>query len=415
MEKGAEIGKNGGMSGSRFFEWITIGTAFMMPLVFWPASPQPFSTAKDWLLAAWVLAGFAIASVSGQIKRKIPSNAMAAAIVWIIALSLSAGAGDEASIRELIRNFLVCAGFLLVLWNGLQPQRFALALASGGTIVAAVALLQWIGLDPFMLLNLTGSLQGSSRIRIFSTLGNPNFVAALLTAILPLTICLPTPAGFSRRTWRIFQTTSGLIQLCAIIATGSRAPVLGFAAAGAWLLACRVKHPLRWAVSIPALCTLLIILSPARPLGRTIAGRIYIWRIAFTHAAQIPPAGYGPGAFALRFAQWETDYLRTNPKNPELSFSGFQDHAHNDYVEFLVDYGIVGLCAFVAAVALTAPLFHCRARPLLEQGVGASVLSILAIAMVDFPLHRPAELYLFWTQLAIMWILVDRKAPFPGN
>ena len=388
MEKPARIGENAAMSCARILEWITLSTAFLLPLVFWPSSQQPFSTAKDWLLAVWVIAGFALAIASGRIKQKIPSRAMAAIMVWIIALSLSAGTGDESSIRELVRNLLACAGFLLVLWSGVQPRKFALALVCSGTIVAAIALLQWIGLDPFALLNLTGSLQGSLRIRIFSTLGNPNFVAALLTVLLPLTICIPVASRYSQRTWRILQAAAGFIQVCAIIATGSRAPILGLIAAGIWFLFFnRVKIRLRWLFPVLALCAILIMLSPARPLGTTIAGRIYIWKIAFKHIAEIPPVGFGPGAFALRFAQWETDHIRANTENPELSYSGFQDHAHNDYLEFLVDYGIVGLCAFIVSVGLAAPLLRRRSRLLLEQGIGASIVALMGIAMVDFPLH----------------------------
>jgi O-antigen ligase len=158
----------------------------------------------------------------------------------------------------------------------------------------------------------------------------------------------------------------------------------------------------------------LILLSPARPLEETIAGRIYIWRIALSHLTQIPLTGYGPGAFSLRFAQWETDSIRQNPESPDVAFFGFQDHAHNDCVEFLVDYGIVGLCAFFIAIGLTAPLLNQRCPSTLEQGIGAFLIALLAVAFVDFPLHRPAELYLFWTQLALLWILVNPKAPLRG-
>jgi putative inorganic carbon (hco3(-)) transporter len=402
------------MPGSRILEWAAIAATFLMPLLFWPASQQPFSIAKDCLLAAWVLAGLAISIASGRIKSKLPPKAMAAIVVWIFALSLSAGTGDEPSIRELIRNLLAVASFPLLLWAGVQPRKLALASISSGTIVALIALLQWIGLDPFLLLDLTGSLQGSSRIRIFSTLGNPNFVAALLTAILPLTIFIPAGKGNSPRMWRAFRIMAVLVQVGAILATGSRAPILGFVAAGIWLLFCRAQV-LRWLFAGLAVCTILMLLSPARPLEKTIAGRVYIWRIAFNHIDQIPLAGYGPGAFALRYAQWETDYIHANPQNP--FFSGLQDHAHNDYVEFLVDYGILGFCAFFVTIGLGAPLFHRRSRLPLENGIGASIIALLAIALVDFPMHRPAELYLFWTQLALLWILDISKAesPAPGE
>jgi putative inorganic carbon (HCO3(-)) transporter len=277
--------------------------------------------------------------------------------------------------------------------------------------VALIALLQFIRLDPFLLLNLTGSLQGSSRMRIFSTLGNPNFVAALLTAILPLTIWYTQPGKDTLpRFWRVLQMSSALIQGGAIIATGSRAPILGFIAVGLWFLFSRSRFSLKFVFACLAFCAVLILFSPARSLENTISGRVYIWRIITAHIADIPLAGYGPGAFPLRFAEWETDYIRSNPDSPDRSYFGLQDHAHNDYLEILVDNGIVGLIAFFAVIGLSVPLLRRRARPLYADGIAASIIALLAIGIVDFPLHRPAELYLFWTQLALLWIVGEEVA-----
>ncbi|HYA41466.1 MAG TPA: O-antigen ligase family protein [Syntrophobacteraceae bacterium] len=398
------------MSISRILEWITLGTAFLMPLLFWPPSPQPFSTAKEWLLAIWVLAGFAIGGAGGLMRKKLPARALIAMAIWILALSLSAGTGDESSIRELVRYLLPCAGFLLLLWMEMRPQRFVLTLTCSGTLVALVALLQFAQLDPFMLLNLTGSLQGSSRIRIFSTLGNPNFVAAVLTAILPLTLCgMQSGEGAFPRTRRVVQICAVLIQAEAIVTTGSRAPILGFAAAGIWLLFRKAQFRVPYILLGLAVSAILISFSPGRTLEKTVAGRFYIWRIAEAHIAEVPLAGYGPGAFPLQFVQWETDYIQKNGKNADRSLSGFQDHAHNDYMEIFVDYGILGLLAFFIFIGLlTRPLLRHGSQPPLENGIAASIIALLAIAVVDFPLHRPTELYLFWTQLALLYILEER-------
>ncbi len=392
----------------RLPERIALTTAFLMPLAFWPASPQPFSTAKDWLLAAWVIAGFATALVAGRLKKKLPPAVTVATVVWMMALSLSAGVGDEASVSELIRNLLACASFPLLLWITPPPQKLMLALISGGILVALVAILQWAGLDPFLLLNLAGSLQGNSRIRIFSTLGNPNFVAAYLTAIVPIAWSVCAEKADVLRGRRIFAAAAMGILAVAIIMTGSRAPILGFMAAGGWLLMHRAPIRWHWLMAVLVVCGTLLVFSPARSLEKTLAGRIYIWRIAASHTTQIPPMGYGPGTFSLRFAQWEADFIRANPESPDLVFSGFQDHAHNDYLEFVVDYGIVGLSAFFIAVGFAAPFLKRRLFSPLELGTGASIFAILAIAIVDFPLHRPGELFLFWTQLANLWILIGR-------
>lgn len=393
------------VSASRILKWITVATAFSMPLAFWPASQQPFSTPKEWVLAAWALSGFAIAGAAGLLKRKLPSRALTAIAIWIIALSLSAATGDAASIHELIRDLLPCAGFLLLLLVDIHPRPIVVALVCSGTLVALIAVLQFARLDPFVLLNLTGSLQGSSRMRVFSTLGNPDFVAAFLTAILPLTVCCAgNEIKAHAKIWRTLQVTAAFMQVGAIVATGSRAPILSFAVIGTWISFRKAPFRMWFVFAGLALCGLLILFSPARPLERTIAGRFYIWKVIGVHVHKIPLAGYGPGAFPLRFAEWETAYLRASPRYADRSFAGLQDHAHNDYLEFLVDYGFVGLSAFFLAIGMLT-LFRRGHGPLLETGISASIAALLAVALVDFPLHRPTELYVFWTLLAFLWIL----------
>ena len=386
---------------------MAVGVAFLVPLVFWPGVQSPFSSAKEWLLAAWVVAGFAIGAWTGPTRRKpIPRTGLWAAAIWITALALSAGLGDESSLPELLRNLVPCAGFLLLLWISPKPHRVVFALVLSGSMVALVALLQFIGLDPFLLLNLTGSLQCNSRIRVFSTLGNPNFVAAFLTAILPLTVCCSLPEIRTPAKISVYVPIAGaLLQAGAIFATGSRAPILGLVASGTWLILRRSRSWMRFAWAALALCALLLLFSPARPLDKTIAGRFHIWNIIRNHITEIPVAGFGPGAFEIRYAQWETASLSTNPTGADPSFAGLQDHAHNDYLEVLVDHGFLGLSAFMVVLTLLLlPLFRPIRVSGLVDGIMASVIALLAVALVDFPLHRLTERYLFWSLLALLCI-----------
>ncbi len=386
-------------------ERMAVAVAFVLPLAFWPPAALPFSTAKVWLLGAWVMAGFGVALATGACRRrKIPSAAAWAAGIWILVLSISAGLGSEVSLHELLIAVLPCAGFLLLHWVGPKPERIVAALAASGTVVALIAVLQFSGLDPFGLIGLTGSLQGSSRIRVFSTMGNPNFVAALLTAVLPLTVLPSTSAGnrMVPGKWRWWLAAAGAVQACGIFVTGSRAPILGFLAIGIWFLIRKGRPWMRFLLPGVIVCAALILFSPARPLAKTIAGRIYVWRIIVRQITVIPPTGYGPGAFAYRFALWEVKTGNPNTAVP-ASFAGLQDHAHNDYLEFLVDLGFIGLLGFGIVIVLLTAWFRPAAGPP-EIGVKASLIALLSVAAVDFPLHRPAESYVFWTVLALLSI-----------
>lgn len=190
------------------------------------------------------------------------------------------------------------------------------------------------------------------------------------------------------------------------VAAGSRAPILAISAAGAWLLFRGDRSRMRFLWIGLLITAALLVFSPARPLNKTIAGRLYIWKVAGKHIAEVPFAGYGPGAFPLRFAEWETAYLRLSPENENRPFAGLQDHAHNDYLEIVVDHGILGLAAFILMLILLVPAFRGTRNPgsRFEDGIIAAIIALLAVALVDFPLHRPVELYLFWALTALLWI-----------
>jgi O-antigen ligase len=388
-------------------EACAIGTVFLMPLVFWPAVEFPFSVAKRWLLSAWLLLGFATAVAARIPKRRIlPSRFVSGLAVWLSALALSAILGREVSLQALLDAVLPCANALLLVWIAPRTRRVVTALIASATLVASVAILQYFQFDPFRLFGVVGSLQGNSRIQVFSTLGNPNFVASFLVSVLPLTFAAAAMPDTAGRISPLCCAFAALVQAGAIFATGSRAPILAFLAAGSWLLYRSSSHRWRFLAAGLALAAALLMCSPARPLERTIAGRLYVWKVVASHIGEVPLTGFGPGAFPLRFAVWETELLQLNPQDENRSFTGLQDHAHNDYLEFTVDHGCSGLAAFILMLVLLVPVFRGPAVPRNRVGDGiiAAIIALLAVALVDFPLHRPTELFLLWTFIALLWI-----------
>lgn len=109
---------------------------------------------------------------------------------------------------------------------------------------------------------------------------------------------------------------------------------------------------------------------------------------------QVPPVieayrwlGSGVGTFAYAFAPFRTERMAEH-----------FDHAHNDYIEFTIETGIIGttlLATFVLAHALHAVrmLIHRRRRMAVAVGF-AALMSITAQAihaMTDFNLQIPAN------------------------
>ena len=132
-------------------------------------------------------------------------------------------------------------------------------------------------------------------------------------------------------------------------------------------------------------------------------GRFYIWKVSAPHIAEHFLLGLGPGGFAASFPAWETQYWRDIPAESNRKFAGVEDHAHNDYLEIFADYGAVGGISFLA-VLLTFLWGAARerySRDPLSAGASTGIVALAAVALVDFPLMRPAEAFLFWSLMAI--------------
>ena len=122
-----------------------------------------------------------------------------------------------------------------------------------------------------------------------------------------------------------------------------------------------------------------------------------------------PLIGVGPGAWYSAFPRY---------RGPELA--NFFDYAHNDYVQFAAESGLIGL-GLVGVIVLwcfiIALIAQYRRRDPLMRGIAfASVMSIIAMMIhssVDFNLQIPSNAALFMVILALAWIAcyMDHHSP----
>lgn len=383
-----------------------VPVAFILPLIVLPGLERPFSTPKFILLGIVVALGASLAAWRGLLGwPALPGAFQAAMAAWLAALGASAALGPYASLDALLPPLIAVGWFLLVMLVRPRPERLALALVGSGAVVASVALLQFLGLDPFALFGWVALGGSDPRMRVYATLGNPNFVAAYLVALVPLTIALRTHLAPGRTLLSIALALEGL----AVCATGSRAAALALAAALLWLAVFGRRRRLLAMVVLAGLVgTFVLAFAPSRPMSTTLRGRYYVWQVVAPHLAERPVLGSGPGAFPMKFAEWETERWSTGRASAsERAFAGIQDHAHNDYLEILVENGIAGVVGFLAVVICFLAFAFREARRTSSElltGAAAGVVALLAVALVDFPLSRPAELFAFWTLMAIAYL-----------
>ena len=128
--------------------------------------------------------------------------------------------------------------------------------------------------------------------------------------------------------------------------------------------------------------------------------RLEAFRETLSIIREVPLTGTGGGSYFSLFP-----HMRSKDQK-------FLDHAHNDYVEFAVEFGLpaVMLLAVFLALSLRMALKQLKERrdPV---ALGASFSSLMAIvamglhATVDFNLHIPANAATFMVLVALPWVV----------
>jgi O-antigen ligase len=124
-----------------------------------------------------------------------------------------------------------------------------------------------------------------------------------------------------------------------------------------------------------------------------------------------PLLGVGSGAFESMYPQY---------KQPGYMMS--LDHAHNDYVEFLVEAGPLGmllLAALFATLLMRCVLTMARSHRATQRGLAlGSVIGLMAIAIhltVEFALQIPAVALAFVALMAIGACAAQAQVALPPN
>ena len=99
-----------------------------------------------------------------------------------------------------------------------------------------------------------------------------------------------------------------------------------------------------------------------------------------------------------------------------MRFGKYPNHAHNDYLEFAVEFGIPATLLLGVFVLLS--LRRClkqlasRRHPLVLGSAFACLMAIIAVAthaLVEFNLHIPANAATFMILLALPWLHSQRS------
>jgi O-antigen ligase len=249
-----------------------------------------------------------------------------------------------------------------------------------------------------------------------------NHYAGLLEMILPLAGAYPAAILNNRSSQRLRMRRS-LLAIVSFVAAASigtgiidSMSRMGLVASiGALLLGAVLapgllgSGPKRWVLSAgigTAVVLAFALLMPSRLISRfaDLAGndenRIAVWRETLVLIKAYPLFGCGLGGYESAFVQFQHSAPLVN-----------QDYAHNDYLQYLAELGIVGfVLALAPAIMIVKALIRSLLQPnsdarWLSLGCASSVFGIILHSLADFNLYVPANM------LVLAWILAMSATP----
>lgn len=327
---------------SLYLATVPFGSAVDLPL----SLPPPFDTPSSLLGFAAAVAIGLDAWMGGPRKGHSSlgaPHALFAAFVGVCALTVGWSIDPQETISELVLLVSVVGLYIIsatVRLSRRQLERLATAVAAGGIPVALYAIVSMlVGRIP-------GGRSGVPRFAL--TGGDPNHTAGSL--LLPLMVAADRAFDGSRRPFeRLGWGAAGSAIMVGITLTGSRGGLL--AAAAGLLVLVRLRASLAGAataaVIVLVVAGIVVTVSPPQleqRLGSTgTTGRTDIWRLGLRSCEKYCISGSGWGTFPAVYRQ----EFRTAHDVGGFRDEGFK--AHNIWLQALVETGIAGFTALVAA------------------------------------------------------------------
>ncbi len=271
-------------------------------------------------------------------------------------------------------------------------------LVASSFLLFLYAVLQWQGVNIFQW---DASLTRSGRSA--GSLGNPNLLGGFASAVLPLGVSALLVWKKPGKTLRYLLAalfTAGSV--AAVIASGTRGSLLGLAGGSVFITVWYIRRSgssgkklipaalilgaVLAAAALP-MSSRLSELDPGAEEQGTLQVRKLIWSGALSVFAESPLIGHGPGSFQILYPEH---------RDPEYSILGVSHntlHAHCEYLEILVDLGLLGLVLWGAVLWFAAGAL--RRADALGAGAFAGLCAMLTEGLVSVHLRWPPTAWLF--------------------
>jgi O-antigen ligase len=339
----------------------------------------------------------------------LPMGVFGLLMVSQLVFRLSAYPHDTASLAlQYFAYAMLCFLACQTLLRGVQARRLALIFSVYGAVLASFALIQGIASN--------GKLYWIRQPRggwIYGPYVNHNHYAGLMEMLVPIPLVLSLTRLASTKA-RNAAAAAAAVMVGTIFLSGSRGGMLAIVAELVILAALLIKQKrgLRTAIGLGLFLAIVVGLltwvgggelskriATVGPLRSELSNDIrpYINRDGLRMFLKKPVLGWGLGTFPVVYPQFRTFYTNF-----------FVNEAHNDYLQLLVEMGLLGF----ATMAWFVVTVYARALKKIGDWTGdisgsvtlacmLGLSGILVHSAVDFNLQIPANAALFYVLCTI--------------
>ena len=395
--------------------WGTFGLLMFGPVAFGSVEPWSIFVLEAgatllvllWLARQWI---------DGEVKIKWnPLFLPMAAFAVLILIQLAAG-GTAYRHDTVSGALLYCAYAMLCflssqsLFRNLQARRLAFVFSIYGAALASFALLQGMASNGKLYWMRTPRMGG----QIYGPYVNHNHYAGLMEMLVPIPLVLSV-SHLANSRQRMLAAAAAAVMASTIFLSGSRGGMLAlvmelliFA-----VVLLRQQRGLKTALSVGAFLLIVISLLTwvgGGELSRRVSSistetrsevtggmRLTIDRDAVHMFAKRPVLGWGLRAFPVVYPQFRSFYTNF-----------FVNEAHNDYLQLLVEMGLLGFGAMLWFLIVVYRRAVSKIKDWSSDVSGAVTLAcmlgcsgILVHSAVDFNLQIPANAALFYVLCTI--------------
>jgi O-antigen ligase len=387
---------------------------FLTPLILWPFTSEVFEFNKMifvYLMTVLIASAWAIMSFSNKkfVIAKTPLDIPILLFLTSQIISTIISINPHTSLWGYYSRFhggLVSTISYITLYYALvthfsnQPKaikNLITAILSSAAIVSVYAVLERLGIDKNVWVQ-------DVQNRVFSTLGQPNWLSAFLVAILPLSLFQATRSKNNSN--RLIYLGLSLLYLSAIAFTKSQSGIgATFVILLMFFIISSIQNKKTWLLLtlVPLFAIIIIFKGPSIQLtlsslnkinpfysdtntiikeenktriggSDSMAIRRVVWEGAIKLGLQRPFFGTGVETFGYSYY-----WVRPAAHNLTSEADFLYNKAHNEYLNFFATTGFVGLATYLLLIAFISNIYlkNWKTEPNISQPLFLGFISIL--------------------------------------